>query len=106
MTVAASTRKHKKRRRYNANAGIFLVTVIMICFAVVMSFRAKALQADSKRYHVQEATLQKNLDEEIIRGEELEESRAYVQTRDYIERMAREKLGLINPDETIVKPNE
>lgn len=99
-------RNRKTKRRYNANAGILLVTLIVICFAVVMGFRVRTLQADSKRYQVQEATLQKNLDEEVNRGEELEESKAYVQTRDYIERMAREKLGLINPDETIVKPKE
>lgn len=102
----ASGKKKRRRRRYNANAGILLVTVVVICFAVVMGYRVRSLQEDSKRYQVQEANLQKSLDEEVLRGEELEESKAYVQTRDYIERMAREKLGLINPDETIVKPKE
>ena len=44
------------------------------------------------------------MDTEKQRQEELEEKSVYVQTKDYIEQIAREKLGLINPDETIIRP--
>ena len=44
------------------------------------------------------------MSEQQARAEELEAERLYVQTKDYIEKVARERLGLVNPDEIILKP--
>lgn len=38
------------------------------------------------------------------RARELEEYRVYVQTKQYIEEIAKQKLGLVNPDEILLKP--
>ena len=40
------------------------------------------------------------------RSDFLTERRAYMQTTRYIEEMAREKLGLVYPDEIIFRPIE
>ena len=37
---------------------------------------------------------------------QLEEKRIYVQTKQYVEEMAREKLGLVNADELLIKAND
>ena len=39
----------------------------------------------------------------VIFSMALEEKRVYVQTKQYIEKVAKEKLGLVNPDEIILK---
>lgn len=44
------------------------------------------------------------LAEEQERAKRLEEQRIYVQTKEYIEKVAKEKLGLVNPDEILLKP--
>ena len=36
----------------------------------------------------------------------LEEHRVYVQTKEYIEKVAKEKLGLVNKDEILLKPEK
>ncbi|MBO6150796.1 MAG: septum formation initiator family protein, partial [Clostridium sp.] len=40
------------------------------------------------------------------RAARLEEQRVYVQTKEYIEKVAKEKLGLVNRGEVILKPSE
>ena len=104
MAARAET-NYRRRRKDKANTGALLVTVVVICFVLVMGYRIRSLSAVNHRYAQQEAALQAELEAEQARSEELEESRTYVQTREYIERMARERLGLVLPDETIIKPN-
>ncbi len=40
------------------------------------------------------------------RQNELEEEAAYRQTKSYIEKLAREKLGLVKPDEIILREGD
>lgn len=101
-----SERTRKRKRRYNANAGILLVTVVVICFAAVMGIRMRTLRVTAQGYENQVAALQEELEAEEERESELAESKAYVQTREYIEKIARERLGLVGEDETVVKPSD
>ena len=52
---------------------------------------------------MREENLRAQVEEEKKRAEDLEEERVYVQTKQYIEKVAKEKLGLVNPDEIILK---
>jgi cell division protein DivIC len=49
--------------------------------------------------------LQQQYDQEANRAEELKEYQVYVQTKQYIEEVAKQKLGLVKPDEILLKPN-
>jgi hypothetical protein len=53
----------------------------------------------------QESSLEKKYQKELQLSEELKEQESYVKTDDYIEEMAR-KLGLLYPNEVIIKPEE
>ncbi len=57
-------------------------------------------------YEAREQSLRKTLASEENRAAELEEYRIYVQTKQYIEKVAKEKLGLVNKDEILLKPGE
>ena len=46
------------------------------------------------------------MEEESQRKTELEEREIYVQTKQYIEEVAKEKLGLVSPGEILLKPIE
>lgn len=80
--------------------------MVVICFAIVMGIHMKSLTDTNHRYTVQADILKAELEAEEARSKDLEESRSYVQTREYIEKIARERLGLIGQNETILKPNE
>ena len=51
-------------------------------------------------------SLQAQLDQEKERAEDLEEYKVYVKTKQYAEEVAKERLGLVNPDEILLKPED
>lgn len=66
----------------------------------------KTIDGKDELYQLEarENKLAKEYEQEQQKSEELEEERAYVQTKMYVEEMAK-KLGLVYPDEIIYKPN-
>jgi len=87
--------------------------VILLCIAIIVGSAAYVLWAktDELKRKEQEAIQQEELLNQKIRAEgerteELEEEKKYVKTDEYIEEVAREKLGLINPNEVLFKENE
>lgn len=91
-------RKTKKR------TGLFttLCLVLMICGIIV--YQKNNLDKKRIAYLEQDQALQEQIDAETERANEIEEKRAYVQTKKYIEDVAREKLGLVYKDEIIFDP--
>ena len=51
----------------------------------------------------QETELKKQIDEEKARSQEIDDMEAYVGTDEYVEEIAKEKLGLVNENEIILK---
>lgn len=86
-----------------AISGIILVVVML---AVVMHISASSLKEKDLEYQAKEAELEKTVAEEESRAEKLEEYRIYVQTKQYVEKVAKEKLGLVKKDEILLKPKE
>ena len=61
--------------------------------------------AEIKReYEIRLENLTAQKEEEEQRALDLEEERKYVQTKEYIKEVAKEKLGLVDPDEILLKP--
>ena len=64
----------------------------------------------ANRMAVLGVTKEKQLEEQVREEEErtkkLEEYKVYVKTKQFAEEVAKEKLGLVNPDEILLKPNQ
>lgn len=82
------------------------ITIVIGLFAAFMWFRVESLKAKEAQYLEKEAAILAEVAEQEERAQTLEEYRVYVQTKEYIEKTAKEKLGLVNPDEILLKPNE
>ena len=80
------------------------IIFVVISLAVVVNLRGAALRQKDLSYQIKEENLNRMLAEEQERAKWLEEQRIYVQTKEYIEKVAKEKLGLVNPDEILLKP--
>ena len=65
--------------------------------------RRISLRAKEKSYLAQETELKKQIDEEKARSQEIDDMEAYVGTDEYVEEIAKEKLGLVNENEIILK---
>jgi cell division protein DivIC len=87
------------RRILENRLSIMLVTGVILVLALVISFAQVSLNAKNRAYKVQEAELQKQIKQEIVRSEEIDELEEYVGTDKYIEDVAKDKLGLVYPNE-------
>lgn len=101
----AGIRGRSKYRKQSKTVivGILLVTFL---FCGILFYRTKALQVRDSRYGARETELQSQIEQEQKKSEELKEREAYVQTKKYIEEIAKSKLGLVNPGEILLRPNE
>ena len=61
------------------------------------------LRAKDQSYQAQEQELEEQIKEEKARSKEIEDLEEYVGTDEYVEDVAKEKLGLVHENEIIFK---
>ena len=103
MRGRGNTRR-KKRDRWGNRMAIVGITVVVASLAVVVNLKSTSMRKKELEDQIREEALEKQKTEEENRARELEEYRVYVQTKQYIEEIAKQKLGLVNPDEILLKP--
>ena len=84
------------------------ITTVVLSLAVVVNIGASSLSLREKdlEYQAREQNLEKLEAKEDARTAQLEEYRVYVQTKQYVEKVAKEKLGLVKKDEILFKAEE
>lgn len=103
MKVRGKTRR-KKKDRWGNRLAIIGITLVVGSLAVVVNLKSTSMRRKDLEYQAKEETLNKQVEQEKARANELEEYRVYVQTKQYIEEVAKQKLGLVKPDEILLKP--
>lgn len=103
MKERARSRRLRKDKWGNRMA-IIGITLVVGSLAVVVNVRGASLKDKAREYEVRYENLQAQLTEEQQRSADLKEKRVYVQTKQYIEKVAKEKLGMVKPDEILLKP--
>lgn len=83
--------------------GKMSITVIVLIMIGVMSVQIVDLYEKDQKYSLQEKELEKEKQAELVREKELEEYEKYTQTQEYIEDMAKSRLGLVYEDEIVFK---
>jgi cell division protein DivIC len=78
--------------------------VLSIC--AIVTYKQQSLDLAEAKADEKIEQLNKQIEDEKQRTEDIEEKKAYVQTKKFIEEMAREKFGLVYKDEIIFKSEE
>ena len=94
------------RRSSKKRGGTLSVAVIVVAFLIVMIFQIVQLKNKETAYAQQTAELNKQLKEETERTDEINALAEYMQSDQYIEDMAKSKLGLAYDNEIIFKEKE
>lgn len=94
----------RKKDRWSNRLAIIGITLVVFSLGVVVNIKSASMKKKDLEYQVREEALQEQVDREKKRANELEEYRVYVQTKQYIEEVAKQKLGLVKPDEILLKP--
>ena len=93
----------KKKKGKN---GLKIIAVAVLVLFAVITYSSVELQAEKRALEKQKQELEDKFQTEQERSEELEDKKAYMQTVRYIEEVARKVLGLVYPDETILRPED
>ena len=92
-----------RRRVAQSRLSIIMITCVVVALTAVLLGARVSLRQKWQRQEEQITELQKQLEEEGVRAEEIDELEEYVGTDKYIEDVARE-TGLVYPDEILIKP--
>lgn len=98
----AKKKKKKSMRRFKILP--VSITIFVLCF-ICIGLLTKRQELLHKRdiYAEQQATLQKEKEAELQREIYLKKYEMYVQSFQFIEDTARDKFGLVYPDEIVIK---
>lgn len=102
----AGRRRIAYRKRPQNRFGMFLVSLVVILIMISVAVKSVELRqkVDAKTAEVEQLEAQIQAEEE--RREEIARFGKEVQTKGYIENIAREKLGLVYEDEVLFKQNK
>lgn len=104
--------KKLRRTRIKPHAGqtnriVYIgIGIVVVSLAIVVGIKSRSLKEKDYNYLLKVQSLEKQIAEEKALAEDLEVKRIYVQTKQYIEEIAKEKLGLVNKDEILLKPSK
>lgn len=93
----------KKKKKYHSYIFVLSVLFLMVTIVEIGMIKQRKILM---RYEEQAASLQEEIRSEKERQKEIDSLEEYVKTDEYIKEVAREKLGLIDPNEIIFKPNK
>lgn len=99
-----SRMKRSKRPANLLSMGLISVAILLIW--VVLFVKSGDLKERKTTYEKREQYLIEKIEEQNARSEEIEEYRKYMQTKQYVEDMAKSKLGLVYPDEIVFEADE
>ncbi len=87
------------KRRRRSGSGKFIISVVVVILCIVLLVQAFRVRARIRENELRIAELKQLIAEQMEISEELDEEAARMKTLDYIERLAREKLGMLREDE-------
>lgn len=94
------------RKRNQNRFSMFLVSLVVLMIMAAVAVKSVELQRKIDAKAAEVAQLEEQIAEEKQRGQSIEEFGKQVQTKGYIEDVAREKLGLVYEDEILFKEDK
>lgn len=93
-----------KRQRRSGIAGMLVAFLLVTVIGIALWNGKQSLAAKNVEYESQKAVLQEKIKEQEIRQDELVQYKKYIQTKKFVEEVAKDKFGLLYPDELVFKP--
>lgn len=96
--------RRRKQQRRQRRIGVIVCVALVVLVVCAVLYGNKSLATKNDEYKVQIEELNRQIEEQQTRSDELEEYRKYVQTKKFVEKIAKDKFGMLYPDEMILKP--
>ena len=99
--MGKSGKKQRKKTIGYKQLGMFGISLIVLVLLLSLMVQSRDLKESLAGYETRAEALSQQLEEEQARTEEIKELKEYMQTDEYAEQAAREKLGLVKDNEII-----
>ncbi len=93
----------RKRGKHDKAGAILIGFVVMLLFCLV-GYNTINLKNKVNDGAERESILENQIEDAEKTSEELETREQYMQTKKYVEDVAKDKIGLVYPDEIVIKP--
>lgn len=102
--IKQKSRSRRQRKRVQRHKrSVLAISAVILLLVVMVSVNGMTLRAKEKAYKIQASELEEQIQAEKDRASEIEGLEDYVGTDEYVEDVAREKLGLVHEGEIIFK---
>jgi len=91
---------------HKTRTGIGVISFVVLMLFGIVAYRKIGLEEQSDMLNLKKVKLEAQINEQEDRATSIKNLEAYVQTKRYIEDVAREKLGLVYEDEIIFRREE
>lgn len=98
--------RRRRRKRGSNRVGMMGISATLVFVLIALLVQGKELEKRNELYKQKEAEIVKQIEEEKQRTEDIAELEKYTQTKEYIEKVAKDKLGLVNDNEILFKKEE
>ena len=96
-------RTNTRRKQSKICTAIIIVSLLLL--AVIVVVKSISLREQKAELKVQAAEISAQIEEAQDEHKKLEEKEEYM-TKKYVEEVARNQLGLVYPDEIVIRPKE
>ena len=94
----------KRRRPSRSNRrGMVVIAAVVMVLLVGLLVQSQKLSAQNVKYAEKKANLEQQIKDEEMRADDIENMKDYIDSPEYIEKIARDKLGLVYKDEILFK---
>ena len=94
----------KRRRPSRSNRrGMVAIAAVVMVLLVGLLVQSQKLSAQNVKYAEKKANLEQQIKDEEMRADDIENMKDYIDSPEYIEKIARDKLGLVYKDEILFK---
>ena len=97
-------RSNTGRKQSKISTAIILITLLLL--VVVVLVKSIQLREKKAELQVQAAEITAQIEDAQNEHKKLEEKEDYMKTKKYVEDVARNQLGLVYPDEIVIRPEE
>ncbi len=82
------------------------ISLVVLLLLGILLWQGNALEQELAAYQEQERVLSRKVEEEKARTQEIDGQKEYMQTDEYVEEAARDRLGLVKDNEIIFREAE
>ena len=95
-----------KKRMKKSRTTEFSITIVLCCLVAVLTVKGISLQQKVNANASRLSSLDSQIEEEKQRTDDITALKEYMQTDEYIEKTAREKLGMVKDNEILFKESQ